>query len=130
MERPPWLDDETELLTLLNELLNKLDRKPAEEWKQLPAIRLIPGRFKKLFRNDEASDQSWLLLTTLQQKGLIRIQPDPKRNSFDPLYQSARVALPPEAEETCGSGCKAKKDPLPATVATRGGAVCRSLSRR
>ncbi|MES9904036.1 MAG: Wadjet anti-phage system protein JetD domain-containing protein [Sedimenticola sp.] len=100
MERPPWLDDETELLALLNGLLDKLDRKPAEEWKQLPAIRLTPGRFKKLFRNDEASDQSWLLLTALKQNGLIRIQPDPKRNSFDPLYQSARVALPPEAEET------------------------------
>lgn len=98
MERPPWLDDERELLNLLGRLLDKLDRRPAEDRMRPPAETIKAGRFRKLFRNNEASDQSWLLLEQLEARGLILIQPTRQRSEYDPLYQGARVQLLPAAE--------------------------------
>jgi hypothetical protein len=58
-KRPPWLDDMPELLALLGRFLDKLDRRPADQWKQPPSVTLNAQALPDLFRLDEASDRAW-----------------------------------------------------------------------
>ncbi len=97
---PPWLDGELEWLDLLGRFLDKLDRKPAKDWKQLPSLRLDPNTCPRLFRNDDAAQISWSLFKELDQEGITKIKLDPCRNLYDPEYQQARVQLVLTAEPT------------------------------
>lgn len=98
MQRPPWLDEQPEIRALLARFLDKLDARPADTWKQLPAItvgsRTLPG----LFRHDEAADRQWALLQSLAGH-ILDIAPAAKRGPFDPEYVGARLRLRLDAED-------------------------------
>ena len=97
-KRPPWLDDVPELLALLGSFLDKLDRRPAQDWKQPPSITLEAKAFPALFRLDETSDRVWQLFKALEADGVWAIHPDRHRGRFDAEFKGARVRLRLEAE--------------------------------
>jgi hypothetical protein len=92
-DRPPWLDDLAELRRLLERFLDKLDRRPAEQWKQPPAIALEAKVFPVLFRLDEASDQAWALFKALADAGVWSIRLNRRRGPYDPEFLGARIQL-------------------------------------
>lgn len=97
VQRPPWLDDETELRALLGAFLDKLDARPIEAWKQAPTLKVDARRLPGLFRNDEAADTQWALLKSLHGR-VLEIVPAAKRGPFDPEYVGARLRLRRDAE--------------------------------
>lgn len=99
-ERPRWLEDEPEIEALLISFIGKLDKKPAEEWKQVPELKLTPANCPRLFRQDEAADRSWALLRQLEPLGCLLIITKAKRAPFDPEYKDARLLLNLDFEET------------------------------
>lgn len=99
MDRPRWLDDESEVLALLHAFLDKLDRRPAGEWQQPPAIRVEPKRFPRLFRHDTGADRQWALLKSLD-SAVLDISIDRRRTPYAPEYAGARVRLMLSAEDT------------------------------
>ncbi|MGD8588856.1 MAG: DUF2220 family protein [Chromatiales bacterium] len=97
-DRPPWLDDVPELRVVLERFLDKLDRRPAEQWKQPPAISLEAENFPLLFRMDEISDQAWALFKTLADDGIWSIRLNRRRGPYDAEFLGARIQLQLEAE--------------------------------
>lgn len=92
-KRPPWLDDVPELLALLGRFLDKLDRRPAAEWKQPPSMVLEKIAFPLLFRMDETSDHAWQLFKLLADDGVWEIHLDRRRGPFDAEFKGARIRL-------------------------------------
>lgn len=99
-EKPRWLDDEPEIAALLHAFIDKLDRKPAERWKEVPELKLTALLCPKLFRQDEAADRSWALLKQLDPLGSLLIITKPRRAPFDPEYKDARLLFNLDFEET------------------------------
>ncbi len=97
-DRPPWLDDVPELLALLGRFLDKLDRRPAEQWKQPPSVTLEAKVFPDLFRLDEASDRAWQLFKLLANEGIWEIHLKRRRDPFDAEFSGARIRLSLDAE--------------------------------
>lgn len=98
-DKPRWLDDETEIAALLHMFIDKLDKKPAGEWKQVPELKLTAACCPNLFRQDEEADRSWALIKQLETLGCLLIITKPKRNQFDPEYKDARLLFSLDAEE-------------------------------
>jgi len=97
-DRPPWLDDLPELRALLERFLDKLDRRPVEQWKQPPAIALEAKAFPVLFRLDEASDRAWALFKALADAGIWSIRLKRARGPYAAEFEGARIQLRLEAE--------------------------------
>ncbi len=98
--RPPWLDEEPEVLALLNGFLDLLDRKPWSERKQAPTARLSRKSMPRLYRHDEAADRSWALLRGLD--GLLyEIRPNRRRGPYDPEYAGASLRWLCQGEPIC-----------------------------
>jgi hypothetical protein len=100
IEKPRWLEDEPEIAGLLHTFIDKFDRKPAEEWKQPPELKLTATCCPKLFRQDEEADRSWELLKQLDVAGCLVIITNSKRAPFDPEYKNARLLFNLDFEET------------------------------
>lgn len=99
MEKPPWLDDEPEVLALLNEFIDRLNNKPSEERQRPISLKLDPKRMPDLFRHTEASDIQWQLLSSLSGT-IFDIAPNPKRGLHEPEYSGAKLKFRFEAELT------------------------------
>jgi hypothetical protein len=95
---PPWLDDEVELHTLLNAVLDRFDKQPGETRSQrlyLPLEKHLPS----LKRENDEADRLWHFIQELSRLNLCTIAPG-KRNPYDPEWKNARLAFSPEAETT------------------------------
>ncbi len=100
IEKPRWLEDEPEIIGLLNKFLDKLDKKPIEEWKEVPELRLTASLCPNFFKQNEAADRSWIFLKELDPLGCLLIITKPKRMPFDPEYKDARLLFNLDFEET------------------------------
>lgn len=98
MDKPRWLDDEPEILALLDAFLDKLDRRPAREWQQPPAIGIDQKSFPSLYRNDAGADRQWALLKSLDGV-VLDLRLARKRAPYSPEYAGARVQLRLAAED-------------------------------
>jgi hypothetical protein len=99
-DRPRWLDEEPEILDLLHRLLDKLDRKPAADWKQPPSLPLDERHCPALFRLDPAADREWALLQSLEHEHhLLAIPRGRRRNPYDPEFAGARMVFDTAAEQ-------------------------------
>lgn len=98
--RPAWLDDEVEVVVVLNDFLDKLDKQPASERVHMPRCKLHQKNTPKLYNHDEASDRTWNLIQSLS--GLIyEIMPNRKRSPYDAEYVGTSLVMIPEGEEIC-----------------------------
>jgi len=102
-EKPIWLDEQLEIKHILQQFLDKLDAKPAEQWRHPPAITINAQNIPSLFNVDEHADQLWALLRSLSSETsgdyqLLEIRRDKKRNPLDPAYCNARLRLNLERE--------------------------------
>lgn len=98
--RPPWLDDEPEVLALLGTFLDRLDQKPLSERAQLPAILLKRSNTPRLHAHDEAADRSWALLRSLEGR-LFEVRLKRKRPPYEPEYVGASLRFIEGAEAIC-----------------------------
>jgi hypothetical protein len=100
-DTPVWLAEQPEIVALLNRFLDKLDKKPASQWTQLPGITVNEKTLPGLFRQGERADQTWALLKSLSQDyKVLNIRLHKKRNPLDPEYFNARLRLQTDAEAT------------------------------
>jgi hypothetical protein len=100
LPRPPWLDDELELIAALNYFLNRLDKQPASEREKMPSFRLIQKNVPKLFRQNEAADRTWDLIKSLD--GLLfDIRLPRKRSPYDAEFAGASLIMIASAEDSC-----------------------------
>ena len=100
MDKPRWLDEEPEILKLVHYFLDKLDNKPAQEWKQPPAVTLEAKRFPRLFKLGDTADREWALLKSLSTDyHVLDIKLNRRRDPYDPEYANARLYLNQAAEQ-------------------------------
>ena len=99
LEKPVWLEEQPEIAALLNQFVDKLDKKPAIQWTQLPAVSVNEKTLPGLFVQGERADQTWTLLKSLAQDyQVLNIRLHKKRNPLDPEYFNARLRLNAGAE--------------------------------
>ncbi len=104
MDAPRWLEDEREILELLHAFLDKLDRKPAGEWKHPPAVTLNKTHFPRLFQFGQDADRTWGLLRALEHDfHVLTIKLDRRRGPYEPEYARARLVLNLAMEDTLRS---------------------------
>jgi hypothetical protein len=101
LNKPVWLDEQPEILALLNNFIDKLEKQPLEQRRHVPSIsvnkKLLPG----LFVLGEHADQTWSLIKSLEHEyKILSIRLDKKRDPFDPEYFNARLRLQADAEQT------------------------------
>ncbi len=100
LPRPPWLDDELELIAALNYFLNRLDKQPASEREKMPSFKLTLKNMPKLFRHDEAADRTWALIKSLD--GLLYdIRLPSKRSPYDAEFAGSSLVMIASAEDSC-----------------------------
>ena len=97
-KKPPWLDDAPELKALLGRFLDKLDRRPAAEWRQPPSIALEPKAFPELYRLDELSDRTWQLFRQLEAENVWEIRLKRRCGPYEAEFSGARIHLRLDAE--------------------------------
>ncbi len=99
MERPIWLDDEPEIVSLLGQFLTRLDSRQAKDktWKEPVRVTLSKSQQPNLYRNDEVADQEWMLIKSLETL-IYKIVPDRKRDYLDPEYIGATLTLLDDGE--------------------------------
>ena len=97
-ERPPWLDDETEIFALLSAALDRFDRQRGVDRTRrisLAAMDYLPS----LASADAGADQLWAFVGELERFGVLVIR-KARRSPYDPEWQGAKLAFVPETEET------------------------------
>jgi hypothetical protein len=100
LTRPPWLDDELEVIAALNYFLIRLDKQPATKREKMPSFKLTPKNVPKLFRHDETADRSWALIKSLD--GLLyEIRLPRKRLPYDAEFAGASLVMIASAEASC-----------------------------
>jgi len=100
LEKPVWLSEQPDIVSLLNQFLDKLDKKPSDQWVQLPAVTVNEKTLPGLFVQGERADHVWILLKSLAQDyDMLNIRLHKKRNPLDPEYFNARVQLETGAED-------------------------------
>jgi len=98
-QKPVWLQEQSDILKVLNQFIDKLDKKPFVQWTQPPSIPVNEKNLPCLFVQGERADQTWTLLKSLEQDyDVIRIRLNKKRNPLDPEYFNARLRLQKQAE--------------------------------
>ena len=100
LPRPEWLDDEEEIVVILNSFLDKLDKKPADDRVRMPSIKITRKNCPRLYRHNELSDRTWLLLQGLKGQ-ILDIRLNPKRMAYDAEYVGASLRMLPEGEAIC-----------------------------
>lgn len=97
-DKPVWLSEEADILRLLHQFLDKLDKKPASQGARPPIIAVNNKTIPDLFVLGERADQTWALIKSLAQDyRLLDIRLDKKRNPLDPEYFNARLRLQTDA---------------------------------
>lgn len=104
MDKPPWLDDETEIKQLLLLFAKRIAADPLRT-KLLSTNGLKPDRFQQ----NERGNQSWALLNRLK-PDFIDIKPATKRNPFEPEWSGAIVSFKPENKNTLFEWLNIKPD--------------------
>jgi len=99
-QRPPWLDDEPEIVAILAAFLDKLDQKPLSERTRIPSIQLNNRNAPVLFRHDESADRTWQLLRSLENV-VFEVRLSSKRRPYDPEYSGATLGFMTQAEAIC-----------------------------
>ncbi len=100
LPRPPWLDDELELIAAISYFLNRLDKQPASEREKMPSFKLVQKNVPKLFRQDEAADRTWDLIKSLDGV-LYDIRLTRKRSPYDAEFAGASLVMIASAEDSC-----------------------------
>ncbi|AOU97861.1 hypothetical protein BI364_07695 [Acidihalobacter yilgarnensis] len=91
--RPPWLDDEPEVLGFLGTLLDWLDRTDAEVRVRPPSLRLDRKRAPRLYRHDQAADRTWALMRRDLEGRVCDILPKRRRGPYEAEYVGASLRL-------------------------------------
>jgi hypothetical protein len=98
-EKPVWLHEQPAIVNVLNLFIDKLDKKPLEQWSQPPSVPVNDKSLPELFVQGERADQTWTLLKSLSKDyGVLSIRLHKKRNPLDPEYFNARLRLQDNAE--------------------------------
>lgn len=98
MDAPSWLQDEPEILSLLNAVVDRFDQQSGEERSRaivLPAQRYLSS----LGRGDELADQLWEWVRELSRLGVLDIRAA-KRSVYDAEWHGAKLAFSPDSEGT------------------------------
>ncbi len=94
MNAPAWLDDATEILQLLNKLVDRLDKQPAAERTYPVGIALNEKTLPALFTLDDKADHLWDLIKSLEEDHqIIRIKLKKQHDPFTPVYNQAKLTL-------------------------------------
>jgi hypothetical protein len=98
-DKPVWLHEQPDILKVLNQFIDKLDKKPFAQWTQPPSLPVNKKTLPGLFVQGERADQTWTLLKSLDQDyHIFHIRLHKKRNPLDPEYFNARLRLQVNAE--------------------------------
>ena len=98
-ERPPWLDDETEISRLLGVALDRFDRQRGAD-RRRSIVLAVQEHLTSLARADAAADQTWNLVRELARRGVLQIRKTGARSHYDAEWQGAKIAFAPEVEGT------------------------------
>jgi len=95
--KPRWLEEQGDIESLLNKVLNKLDKNPDVRPGFTLNQRLLPG----LFGVAEAADLTWSLLQKLfdGDSPIFSFKKHNKLNHLDPVYNNARIRFNFESEK-------------------------------
>lgn len=66
-DKPVWLQERPDILKLLYGFIDKLNKRPLEQWTQPPTIPVNERILPVLFVQGGRADQSWALLKSLDQ---------------------------------------------------------------
>lgn len=94
--KPPWLDDQPGIKSLLEKVVTKLDSKPGAT----PGYTINKKLLPELFVQDEAADLAWGQLQTLfaDPISVFHFRENKKRNFLDPEFSNARLIFQADAE--------------------------------
>ncbi len=96
---PPWLEDETDIVRLLNIFIDRLDQQPATARTHAVGLNLNEKTFPALFQLGDEADRLWDLIASLDEDHrLIHITLKKQRDPFAPRYLQARLRLREESE--------------------------------
>lgn len=95
--RPPWLQEQPGIESLLHLVVTRLDRRPGT----VPGFTLNKKILPELFNQGEEADLTWTLLQTLFDEAgtIFSFCENKKRNYNDPVYANARIKFIAQAEE-------------------------------
>lgn len=94
--KPRWLEEQRDIESLLNKVLNKLDKKPDVR----PGFTLNHKLLPELFGTAEAADLTWSLLQKLfdGEFPIFSFKKHNKLNHLDPIYTNGRIRFNFESE--------------------------------
>ena len=94
--KPRWLEEQRDIESLLNKVLNKLDKNPDVRPGFTFNQKLLPG----LFGEAEAADLTWSLLQKLfdGDSPIFSFKKHNKLNHLDPVYTNGRIRFNSESE--------------------------------
>lgn len=96
--RPVWLDQETEIASLLNAALDRFDHQ-AGDVRHRPVIVSVERYLLSLVRTDVNADHSWGLIRQLERLGVLVVR-QAKNDPLDPDWKGARLAFTADSEAT------------------------------
>ena len=99
-KRPEWLDDEPEIVAILGEFLDKLDKKPLTDRARIPSIAISKAIAPVLHRHDEAADRTWELMRGLEGI-LFEVRLSRKHQPYDAEYVGASLRFLEQSEAIC-----------------------------
>jgi len=94
--KPRWLEEQSDIESLLNQVLNKLDKKPDVR----PGFTLNQKLLPELFGEAESADLTWSLLQKLFDGDfpIFSFKKHNKLNHLDPVYTNGRIRFNFESE--------------------------------
>ncbi len=100
-DAPAWLSEGADIVGLLSQFIDRLDKQPATERQRPVAITLNEKTLPALFRQGTEADHLWNLIQSLQEDhAVIHITPNKRRDPFSPEYTQARLTLQDGGEDT------------------------------
>ena len=83
---PAWLSETADILDLLKQFIDRLDKQPSTDRKRPVTITLDEKTIPGLFRHGEQADQLWNLIKSLKEDHhIIHIQPNKRWDRLSPL---------------------------------------------
>jgi hypothetical protein len=94
--RPVWLDQETEIASVLSAAVDRFDRQPGDT-RHRPVTVSVEKYLPSLVRTDVNADHSWGLIRRLERLGVLLVR-HARNDPFDPEWKGAKLAFSADSE--------------------------------